>query len=93
MELPVAKTSNKLEITNNGSGMLFARIILLGQPVTGEQQQKKESNLMMNVVYKTADGKVLDVSKLTQGTDFIAEVTISNPGIMGDYQQMVLSQI
>jgi hypothetical protein len=93
MELPVTKTSNKLEITNKGSGMLFARIILSGQAVTGEQQQKKENNLMMNIVYKTADGKSLDVSKLTQGTDFIAEVTISNPGIMGDYQQMVLSEI
>ncbi len=93
MELPVAKTSNKVEIKNNGSGMLFARIILSGQAVTGDQQEKRENNLKMSVVYKTAEGKILDVSKLTQGTDFIAEVTISNPGIMGNYQQMVLSEI
>lgn len=93
IELPVDNASNKLEITNKGSGMIFARIILSGQAITGEQQLKKENNLKMNIVYKTADGKILDVSKLNQGTDFIAEVTISNPGIMGNYQQMVLSEI
>jgi hypothetical protein len=30
------------------------------------------------VVYKTKNGKLLDVTKVNQGTDFIAEVTISN---------------
>lgn len=39
------------------------------------------------------DGVALDISKIKQGTDFIAEVNVFNPGIKGDYEQMALSQI
>jgi hypothetical protein len=35
----------------------------------------------------------VDITKLQQGTDFIAEVTIGNPGLMGNYANMALSTI
>lgn len=38
-------------------------------------------------------GDAIDVDKLEQGTDFIAQVTITNPGLRGEYLQMALSQI
>ena len=38
-------------------------------------------------------GGIIDVTKLEQGTDFIAEVQITNPGTKGEYLQMALSQI
>jgi uncharacterized protein YfaS (alpha-2-macroglobulin family) len=85
--------SGTVEVKNNNtSGILFARIILEGIPETGDQTDK-ESDLKMNVAYTKMDGSSIDPARLEQGTDFIAVVTVSNPGIRGDYQQMALSQI
>lgn len=47
----------------------------------------------MKVNYYTLDGKSLDPSRLVQGTDFVAEVSISHPGIKVDYKEMALTQI
>jgi uncharacterized protein YfaS (alpha-2-macroglobulin family) len=68
-------------VTNNGNGILFARIILEG------------NDLKMSINYTTMKGDDIDVTKLEQGTDFIAEVKVTNPGLRGDYMQMALSQI
>jgi uncharacterized protein YfaS (alpha-2-macroglobulin family) len=51
------------------------------------------NNLQMEIVYKDMNGRELDVRAIPQGTDFKAEVTISNPGLLGNYEQMALSQI
>jgi hypothetical protein len=81
-----------LSITNNGSGILFARVILEGIPETGDQTNI-DNDLKVAVNYTTMQGAVIDVTKLEQGTDFIAEVKITNPGTRGEYLQMALSQI
>ena len=47
----------------------------------------------MRVVYKTLNGKLIDPQSISQGTDFVAEVTINNPGKRGNYDQMALTQI
>ena len=39
------------------------------------------------------NGGILDVQELTQGTDFAAEVTITNPGLRGDYEELAITQI
>ena len=38
-------------------------------------------------------GGVINVSEMKQGTDFIAEVTITNPGLRGDYEELAITQI
>jgi uncharacterized protein YfaS (alpha-2-macroglobulin family) len=94
IDIPIRNTeSGKVEIVNTSKGVLFARIILTGQPESGDSKGTKENNLKINVTYKTLEGKLLDVSKLQQGTDFMAEVTVFNPGMRGNYQQMALTQI
>ncbi len=91
MQLKGAAAGN-VSITNNGSGILFARVILEGIPETGDQTNV-DSDLKLNIAYTTMEGKTIDVAKLEQGTDFIAEVKITNPGTRGEYLQMALSQI
>jgi hypothetical protein len=91
MQLKGAAAGN-VTVTNNGTGVLFARIILEGIPETGDQTEVN-NDLTMDITYSTMQGGVLDVSKIEQGTDFIAEVQISNPGTRGEYLQMALSQI
>ncbi len=91
MQLKGASGGN-VSVTNNGTGVLFARVILEGIPETGDQTDA-ESDLSMDIQYTTMTGGVIDVTKLEQGTDFIAEVQITNPGTRSDYMQMALSQI
>jgi len=87
--------NNTASITNNGSGVLFARLILQGQPTAGQNSflPNNLDALIMTVDYKTLKGQLLDPTSLKQGTDFYAEVTIKNPGKMGYYEQMALTEI
>lgn len=81
-----------VSVTNNGTGIMFARIILEGIPETGDQTDV-DNDLKVAVNYTNMQGGNIDVSKLEQGSDFIAEVQITNPGTRGEYLQMALSQI
>ena len=42
---------------------------------------------------KDMDGNIINVNQLNQGTDFKAEVTVSNPGTRGEYKEMALTNI
>ena len=91
MQLKGANPGN-ISVTNNGTGILFARVILEGIPETGDQTEV-DNDLKVNINYTNMKGSSIDVSKLEQGTDFIAEIQITNPGTRGEYLQMALSQI
>ncbi|TKG90809.1 hypothetical protein EYV94_23380 [Puteibacter caeruleilacunae] len=90
--LEVATGETKVNISNRSEGILYARVMTSGIPETGDKTAAS-SNLILQVKYTDMNGKAIDVSKLTQGTDFMAEVTIKNPGTMNDYEQMALTQI
>ena len=77
---------------NNSKGLLYARIIVEGTPKTGDQISV-QNDVNMAITYKELDGSELSPDKIPQGTDFYAEVTVSNPGIRGDYAEMALTQI
>ena len=87
--------NNTASITNTGKNVLFVRLILQGQPIAGQNNflPNNPDALEMNVAYKTLNGINLDPTILKQGTDFYAEVTVKNPGKMGYYEQMALTQI
>ncbi|MCK7557829.1 hypothetical protein MKQ70_23605 [Chitinophaga sedimenti] len=82
-------------VTNRSKGLLFVRLILEGQPAAGENPYASNDPeiLAMNVEYKTRAGKAIDPTILRQGTDFVATVTLRNPGKRGYYEQMALTQV
>lgn len=79
-------------IKNNSKGTLFAKIVLTGKPAAGNEEVIN-NNLTMQVRYTTKSGEALNVQTLEQGTSFMAEVTIGNPGLLGLYQNMALRQV
>ncbi len=81
-----------LEVKNNGKAILFGRIMLEGIPEPG-QEKASENNLKIKVNYVDVKGKKIDVASVSQGTDFIAEVSVTNPGIRGEYNELALSHI
>jgi hypothetical protein len=84
--------SADIRLENRGSTPLFVRIVRTGIPIEGGESAG-ESNLKMKVAYKDMNGTPLNVSNLPQGTDFMAEVTITNPGLRGNYEELALTQI
>lgn len=87
---PDAQAAVKVQV--KGSGNLFVRLVKQGIPKAGEETDKF-SNLELLVNYKTLNGNPIDVANLEQGTDFMAEVSIKNPGVRGMYRNLALSQI
>ncbi len=92
IEFKNANNTAPVKVTVKGSGNLFARLVRQGIPKAGNETDKF-SNLELSVIYKTLSGNPIDVANLEQGTDFMAEVTVKNPGVRGMYRNLALSQI
>ncbi len=95
LPLDLSKGTSNVSLSNKGNNVLYARIISEGQPLTGEnlQVQNNPAILGLTVTYLNRNLQPIDVSKITQGTDFISKVTVRNPGKRGYYERMALTQI
>ncbi|MGZ4000696.1 MAG: alpha-2-macroglobulin family protein, partial [Mucilaginibacter sp.] len=91
----LASNGGKVTIKDNGSNKLYVRLIQRGQPTAAQDVQSisKPDILQMRVGYFTLGGKPIDPAKLKQGTDFVAQVNIKNPGKRGRYDNLALTQI
>ncbi len=92
MGLAKSFTSGNIRMTNDGNNILYARVVLQGIPAKGDMSSA-QNDLKMSVAYFTTEGKKVDPAALPQGINFIAEVTVFNPGMRGPYHQMALTQI
>ncbi|TVQ17500.1 MAG: hypothetical protein EA361_02395, partial [Bacteroidetes bacterium] len=92
LSVPATESDKRMAFSNKGNNPLFIRVIHSGIPRAGDEVAES-ANLGMNVRFTGLDGSPLDVSRLRQGTSFIAEVTLSHPGIRGDYREMALTRI
>jgi uncharacterized protein YfaS (alpha-2-macroglobulin family) len=92
-DLEVQKgTQTTVKIDNHSDGELFVRVSAKGIPETGKEEAV-QNNLRLNVRYFDTNGHAINVQNLKQGTDFEAEVQITNPGLRGSYANMALTQI
>lgn len=88
----VRNTEGKVEVKNMGDALLYVRVITEGIPIESNDLNK-DNNLKMTVSYRDMSGSSIDPTKIKQGTDFKMSVTVYNPGVKGDLQEMALSQI
>ncbi|MBQ0734868.1 alpha-2-macroglobulin family protein [Aquimarina celericrescens] len=75
-ELAIQK-DNKLVLKNNRDNTIFVQLATSGILPVGEEKVI-ESNFKVVVDYKNREGRIINPIQLTQGTDFVAEVTITN---------------
>jgi hypothetical protein len=75
--LIIKNGANGITIKNNKNNTLYVRILNSGILPVG-QEQVVQNNLNAKVVFKNRKGSIINVSKINQGTEFIAEVTIKN---------------
>jgi uncharacterized protein YfaS (alpha-2-macroglobulin family) len=93
IQIPITGTKReRIKLESESKGMLFTRLILQGTPARG-QEEDASSNLALSVQYTDADGRTIDPSRLEQGTEFIAEVTVRHNGIRSNYENLALSQV
>ena len=93
INLPLRRnaTAGHITLSNKGQALLFTRIIMEGIPSAGDEVAFS-NNLTLDVSYHTREGEYLDISQITQGTDFIAMVSVYNPGGF-DYPDLALTQV
>jgi hypothetical protein len=83
---------SRVAVKNNGAARMYARLIVNARPVIGDQSAAA-SNIALNVRYTDSKGNPLDIGKLTQGTDFVAEVTVRrNSSFEFPFNELALSQ-
>jgi len=77
MGVGIKTGTNSINIKNVGSNILYVSIIKSGILAVGEEKVVQR-NLSANVVFKGRNGTKLDPSSIMQGTDFVAEVSLTN---------------
>jgi hypothetical protein len=63
-----------------------------GTPARGAEEDE-EKNLAVRVRYTDPDGKEIDITKLEQGTEFVAEVSVTHLGTRSSYENLALGQV
>ncbi|MFV8345168.1 alpha-2-macroglobulin family protein [Flavobacterium sp. ZB4P13] len=75
--LVVKMGSNSVTLKNNRKNRLFVRVLNTGILPIG-QENAVQNNVSAAIVFKNRKGGVINVSKINQGTEFVAEVTVRN---------------
>ena len=75
--LLVKNGGNAITIKNNKNNTLFVRVLNSGILPVGSEKVM-QNNLSASVIFKDRKGKVISVTKIAQGTEFYAEVTLTN---------------
>jgi uncharacterized protein YfaS (alpha-2-macroglobulin family) len=85
-------SGGRMVLHNRSQGWLYPRLIVVGTPAPGSESAAK-NGLKINIKYLTSDGEILNVSRLDQGTDFIAEIEIKHTGNHETYREVALTQM
>jgi uncharacterized protein YfaS (alpha-2-macroglobulin family) len=89
--LSVASGTNSITLKNNKANTVYVRVLNTGILPIG-QENAVQSDVTASIVFKNRKGSVINVSRINQGTEFVAEVTIKNQ--RGEsVQNVALSQI
>lgn len=70
-------STRRLTVKNDGQGPLFVKVLLRGIPLPGNEIAANRK-ISMKVTYTTPTGQAVDPSRMQQGKDFMARITITN---------------
>ncbi len=96
-QMPVGWQKDKatVSLTNKGTNVVFVRVMNGGKPIQPSPVPPVNNPeiLLLNVSFINNTGAAIKMDSLKQGTDFIAKVTLKNPGKRGAYNEMALTQV
>ncbi|WP_339917848.1 alpha-2-macroglobulin family protein [Yeosuana marina] len=76
-DIKVIEGANTISVKNDISNVVYVRVLNSGKLPLG-QELAEQRGLSVSVQYKDLKGNKIDVSKLQQGQDFVAMVSVSN---------------
>lgn len=99
-ELPVSQVAipiddlkkGNVKVVSESTGALYVRLATEGTPARGNEEDAA-ANLGISVKYTSENGTEIDPSRLEQGQEFVAVVTVTHPNTRAAYYNMALSQI
>lgn len=77
-ELPKLAEGGAMSVKNHSKQNLFVHLLVKGSPPPGEESAASGEGVSLTVDYKRLDGTPLALGKIVQGTDFVADVTVTN---------------
>jgi len=92
MDLPTPDGTSSTSIMNTGRSGIYLRYVRTGVPPLGEEKAAARG-LSMTVDYVGMDGRPIDPGRIEQGSDLMAVVKLTHPGVVDGYQQLALTQI
>ncbi len=92
VDIPTKPLSGKVEVKNKGEGAIYVDLVSRTQ-LLKDTLPAIANNLKVEVRYTDMSGAALDVTKLKQGTDFMAIVTVSNINATTDYRDIALTHM
>ena len=75
--LVVQTGANSVTLKNIKNNTVYVRVLNTGILPIG-QEKAVQSDVSASIVFKNRKGSVINVSKISQGTEFVAEVTVRN---------------
>ncbi|WP_203257486.1 Ig-like domain-containing alpha-2-macroglobulin family protein [Hyunsoonleella ulvae] len=76
-QLKIVDGSNAIAINNKENNVVYVRVLNSGKLPLGQELVEKRG-LSVSVQYKDLQGSTIDITKLMQGQDFVATVSVSN---------------
>ena len=92
IDIPANVQDGILNIKNVSKGDLYISLVTKTKPVV-DKQPAISNNLRLDVTYTDLEGKNINIFSLKQGTDFVANVKVSNISGTTDYTDLALTQI
>lgn len=90
--LPLKKTTGQLFIQNKSEGTLYALLYQRCRPLN-DTAAPRMSNMALNVSYTNLAGQTIDPKQLSQGTDFVVTIRVSNTHPSQQYRHVALTYI
>lgn len=84
-------SGNKVTFTNSGDEEVYLLLSAAGQPLE-RTEPAEEKGIDMRISYYSIDGEPLDISRLEQGTDLVAVVTVSLQSANARLKDVALTQ-
>src|SRR5690606_15945635 len=78
----IIETAKDISVKNNTDQPLFVTLTGTGRPITFDKTTT-QSNLDFKVKYLDMNGNPIQISRLTQGTDFIVQLEVKYGGELG----------
>ncbi len=92
LNIPAEVLSGRIQVKNAGKGDLYVSVTSKSKPVN-DTLPSVANNLKLDVSYTDLNSRPINIDRLSQGTDFIASVTVSNISGVAGYTDLALTHI